>query len=222
MDWNKECAVVIPCLNEGRGICALVTEVRKSLPQVFVIDDGSQDRTGELAGQAGATVLRNQSSQGKGAALRQGWTRAAEAGFTWVLCMDGDGQHAPADIAQFLDRAAKGDVALVIGNRMDNAQAMPWLRRFVNRWMSRRLSRTARLDLPDSQCGFRLLRLDAWQKISLQTTHFEIESEIILAFARAGFKIDFVPVQVIYKGERSKIHPFKDSVRWFRWMWRQF
>jgi hypothetical protein len=86
--------------------------------------------------------------------------------------------------------------------------------------MSERLSQIAGKNLPDTQCGFRLIDLDAWSQLDLQTTHFEIESELALSFAAAGHAIEFVPIEVIYKNERSKIHPVRDTVRWFRW-WRK-
>ena len=103
---------------------------------------------------------------------------------------------------------------------MHAAEKMPRLRRFVNRWMSARISKLAERPLPDSQCGFRLINLDALARMTIATAHFEIESEVLLMFARAGREIQFVPIQVIYKREQSKIHPWRDSVRWFRW-WRQ-
>ncbi len=151
-----------------------------------------------------------------------GWERALERGFTWALTLDGDGQHCPDDIPSFLAEGGTGRVDLVIGNRMsgDQAARMPWLRRRVNEWMSRRLSEAAGQWLPDSQCGFRLIRLDALCQLDLQTSHFEIESEVLLGFVAAGFAVSFVPIQVIYRSERSKIHPVRDTMRWFRW-WNQ-
>jgi hypothetical protein len=131
--------------------------------------------------------------------------------------MDGDGQHAPADMAKFLECAERTGAALVVGNRMNEANRMPRLRRVVNRWMSRQLSALARREFPDSQCGFRLLRLNVLDRIQLSATQFEIESEQLLAFAAAGERIEFVPVEVIYRAERSKIHPLHDTLRWFRW-----
>ena len=104
---------------------------------------------------------------------------------------------------------------------MLNPVSMPWVRRVVNRWMSRKLSRAAGRDLPDSQCGFRLINLVVLESMPLGTTHFEIESEVLLAFARAGKRINFVPVDVRYKSEHSKIHPLLDTVRWFKWWRRQ-
>jgi hypothetical protein len=86
--------------------------------------------------------------------------------------------------------------------------------------MSRRLSQAARRWLPDSQCGFRLLRLDALAGLPISAEHFEIESDVLLAFVRAGFRVEFVPVRAIYKRELSKIHPWRDAARWFGWWWR--
>ncbi len=209
---------MIPCLNEAGAIGLLVRAVREHLPNVIVVDDGSRDDTVQLATQAGAEVLRHECTRGKGAALKTGWQRAAGRGFAWALCMDGDGQHAPADIPKFLARAGSGKAALIVGNRMSDAAPMPWLRRRVNLWMSRRLSRAASRELPDTQCGFRLMRLAAWSAVELRTSHFEIESELLLAFIAAGHAVEFVPIQVIYKNEQSKISPWRDAWRWLRWM----
>jgi glycosyltransferase involved in cell wall biosynthesis len=215
-----DCAVVIPCLDEAATIGALVADVRCFVSTVFVVDDGSNDGTGRDAEQAGAEVLRHARPLGKGAALQTGWRHAREHGFKWVLTMDGDGQHLPADVPAFLERAEKTTSDLIIGNRMLAAEKMPRLRRFVNRWMSARISRMAGRSLPDSQCGFRLINLTALAATPISTAHFEIESEVLLSFALAGRKIEFVPIEVIYKSEQSKIHPLRDALRWFRW-WYQ-
>ena len=220
MDWPAQCAVVIPCLNEAAAIASLVAEIRQRLPTVIVVDDGSSDATASLATQAGALVVQHEQPRGKGAALNSGCRHARELGFLWALTMDGDGQHAPGDIPALLSAAEKGEATLIVGNRMANPAAMPWLQRLTNRWMSRRLSRLTGRSLPDTQCGFRLFRLDAWSALALHTTHFEVESEMLVAFIAAGHGIEFVPVQTIYKREQSKIHPLLDTLRWFRW-WRK-
>ena len=218
MDWPSQCAAVIPCQNEAATIESLVRQVRGQLPGVIVVDDGSTDATGELAGRAGATVVRQETAQGKGAALVAGWRHARERGLDWALTLDGDGQHSPDDIPAFLRCAERSGAALIVGNRMGDVRHMPWLRRQVNRWMSRRLSRMAGRELPDSQCGFRLVDLRALSKLNLVTRHFEIESEVLLAFVDAGYPVEFVPVRAIYKSAQSKIHPWRDTVRWFRWL----
>jgi glycosyltransferase involved in cell wall biosynthesis len=218
VDWKKSCAVVIPCLNEAKALGKVITAVRELIPNVLVVDDGSTDNTSAVAKDASASVLRHERPCGKGAALRDGWAEAQRRGFSWALSMDGDGQHAPGDLPRFLERASRGDVALVSGNRMANTAAMPFVRRCTNRFMSSCLSRVTGVSLPDSQCGYRLMRLDAWSQLAINTACFEIESEILVQFARAHLGIAFVPITVIYGDERSKISPLRDTIKWFRWL----
>lgn len=220
MNWRTQCAAVIPCLNEEAGIGALVPAVRAHVNTVIVVDDGSADSTAARAAQAGAEVIRHEACRGKGAALQTGWRRARRLGLPWTLMLDGDGQHSPADIPAFFKCAEATGAALVVGNRMDHAGQMPWLRRQVNRWMSRRLSRAMGRPLPDSQCGFRLMRLDSWVDAPLVAAHFEVESEMLRRFVATGQVVEFIPIRVIYENERSKIRPFRDTLRWFRWWQR--
>ena len=220
MNWTNRCAAVIPCLNEARNIAEVVTSARRFVPMVFVVDDGSRDETTEIAKRAGAEVLRHSVPQGKGSALQTGWRHALKREFDWALTLDGDGQHAAADIPKFFAAADRIGASLVVGNRMGDPKGMPRVRRVVNHWMSARISALAGTPLPDSQCGFRLMNLQVWSRLVVEAAHFEIESDVLLAFARSGQAIEFVPIRVIYKSEQSKIHPMRDTVRWIRW-WRR-
>ena len=217
MDWSTRCAVVIPCLNEAGAIASIVGQCRRHLPTVIVVDDGSSDDTARQASRAGAQVLRHDRPRGKGVALELGWGAARQSGFMWAMTLDGDGQHSPEDIPHFLARATATEAKLIIGNRMAHASRMPLVRRLVNRWVSRQLSGAAGKEFPDALCGFRLVHLPDWSRLFLQTKNFEIESELLMAFHDAGHAIDFIPIQLIYNNERSKIHPVRDTVRWFRW-----
>ena len=216
---SATCMAVIPCFNEAASIAALVAAVRHHLPNVTVVDDGSSDGTAHLAGEAGAVVVSHQRNRGKGAALRTGLSLALKQGFEWALTLDGDGQHVPEDLPGLLRCAGQTGASLVIGNRMPDAQAIPWLRRQVNRWMSRKLSRRAGRHLPDTQCGLRLIHLGTWAALPFRTERFEVESETLMAFLAVGRRVEFVPIQVIRSGRRSHIHPVTDSLRWLRW-WR--
>ena len=109
---------------------------------------------------------------------------------------------------------------MIVGNRMHSAHRMPFLRRGVNRWMSARLSRYCGCALPDSQCGFRLVHLPSWNQFDFRSEHFEIESELLVRFVRAGLKVEFIRIQTVYAAEHSKVHPLRDTIRWFRW-WRE-
>jgi glycosyltransferase involved in cell wall biosynthesis len=214
------CAAVIPCFNEGATIAQLVSAVRQYVPKVIVVDDGSTDDTAAAARLAGGTVICHAENRGKGAALKTGLAAALKDGCEWALTLDGDGQHRPQDVAAFLRSDASPGALLVVGNRMHSPQAIPWLRRQVNRWMSQRISVRAEQFLPDSQCGFRLVNLKAWARLRLETEHFEYESEMLLAFVRAGHRVEFVPIQVVAKGPQSHIHPIRDTCRWLKW-WRR-
>jgi glycosyltransferase involved in cell wall biosynthesis len=217
MDWQAACAAVIPCLNESAAIGPLVKGVGRHLPSTIVIDDGSTDDTGMIATQAGAVVLRHEVTLGKGRALKTGWAHAHDRGYHWALTMDGDGQHSSEDIPSFFRCAEASSASLIVGNRMTQASRMPLVRRWVNRFMSWQISVLTGRVLPDSQCGFRLVNLSDWAHLPIQGDHFEIESEVLFSFAKAGLAIEFVPIQVIYKQEQSKIQPWRDTCRWLRW-----
>lgn len=220
MNWSERCGVVIPCLNEGQRVGSIVRQVKARVNRVVVIDDGSSDNTGDLARAEGAIVLRHEICKGKGAALCTGlgWLSAEQC--PWAITVDGDGQHSPSDLPVFWECAERTGAALVVGDRMTQPSAMPWIRRFVNGWMSHRLSRLAGQVLPDTQCGFRLLDLNVWKSLAMESRHFEIESEMLLRFIRAGHGVAFVPIQVIYADESSKISPIRDTVRWLKWWWK--
>ena len=212
-----KCAAVIPCFNEGKTIGPLVTRLRQYLPAVIVVDDGSTDGTSVFAEAAGAAVVKHRRNFGKGAALRTGLSLALKQAFEWAFTLDGDGQHAPEDLPAFLEYAGQAGVRLVIGNRMHDAHAIPWLRRQVNRWMSRQLSLRTGRKLPDTQCGFRLVHLKTWATLPLETKRFEVESETLMAFLTAGYQVEFVPIQVIRSARSSHIQPLADTVRWWHW-----
>lgn len=220
MDWRAQCATVIPCLNEELKIGQVVTGVLAHVSTVLVVDDGSVDRTAQVAQSHGALVLRHDRPRGKGRALTTGWKWCSDHQFLWVVTLDGDGQHSPDDIPLFFHAAEECQTSLVVGNRMADTLKMPPLRRFVNRWMSARLSSATGQPLQDTQCGFRLMNLAQWANLPIRAQHYEIESEVLLAFASAGLRIRFVPIRVIYEDERSKINPLRDTLRWWRW-WRQ-
>lgn len=208
---------MIPCFNEAANIANAVAGVKKFLPNVIVADDGSTDATAPQARHAGAEIIRLPKNLGKGAALRRGWQRAGELGCRWVLMLDGDGQHAPEEIPRFFAAAEATGARLVVGNRMGNAADMPFVRRCVNRWMSRRISKLTGAELPDSQCGFRLAHLETLLGLPLHANRFEIESAMLVAFLAAGGPVEFVPVSTIYETRASKIRPLADSWRWLRW-----
>lgn len=212
---DQKCAAIIPCYNEAAEIGRVVAAVKKFVRAVIVIDDGSTDDTGQVASGAGAEVLALTRNSGKGAALRAGWRRAGARKFEWVLMVDGDGQHSADDIPKFFERAEATGARLIVGKR--TFDKIPPFRQWVNRYMSAEISRLAGTEMPDTQCGFRLAEIETLMRLPLAAEHFEIESEMLVAQARAGGKVEFVPIQTIYKNGTSKIRPVRDTLRWLRW-----
>jgi len=211
----KGCAL-IPAYREGTRIAAVVRDVMAVCPHVVVVDDGSPDDTAAAAKAAGATVLVHAVNRGKGAALNTGFQFAREQGYEFVVTLDGDGQHAATDIPGFIDVYAETGVPVVIGNRMAEPSAMPLIRRWTNRFMSWLLSRKMGQSVPDTQNGFRLYRTDVIPEMRVGTQGFSAESEILLELAARGVKMAAVPIKVIYGDEKSKIHPIRDTIRFFR------
>jgi len=208
--------VIIPVYNEADHIGQLVADVKKQLSDVVVVDDGSRDGSAESARPAGAVVLTHETNRGKGAALATGFAYALKGGWDAVLIMDGDGQHACEDIRAFCSAAEDADV--IVGNRLLDARNMPLVRYLTNRFMSFVVSRSAGCRIPDSQCGFRLIRRRVLATVVCGTEHYEAESELLVEAARQGYRIVSVPVKTIYRKEKSKIRPFTDTIRFIKLM----
>jgi glycosyltransferase involved in cell wall biosynthesis len=213
----KTC-VIIPTYNEAKTIGELVSQVRSQNMDVVVVDDGSQDNTFEIAQSRGATILRNEINQGKGASLIKGFRYALEKGFDAIVTMDGDGQHLSEEIPYFMRLAKYSDSGIFVGNRMSRPKTMPWPRLLTNKFMSYLISKITKQKIPDTQCGFRLIKKAVLEKLDLKTCKYETESEILIKGARLGFKIESVPIKTIYEGEKSQINPFVDTLRFIRYI----
>lgn len=216
----KTC-VIIPTYNEAKEIARLIKEIRLQNLDVLVVDDGSSDNTSQIAQGSGAITLRNEKNQGKGASLIKGFNYALTYDYDAVITMDGDGQHLPEDIPFFLRLAKYSDSAIFIGNRMQKIKNMPIGRVITNTFMSWFLSCLAKQKIPDTQCGFRLIKKEALKNIKLATCKYETESEILIKGSRLGFKIESVPIKTIYLDEKSQINPFIDTLRFIRLVIRE-
>ncbi|MBM3307029.1 MAG: glycosyltransferase family 2 protein [Candidatus Eisenbacteria bacterium] len=210
--------VVIPCKNVEETIGRLVGRIREVAPALdaLVVDDGSDDRTGAVAREAGASVVRHEVNRGKGAALKTGFACAAERGYDAVVTMDGDLQHDPAALPAFVEALEKEGADIVVGSRMRAVGAMPAIRIWTNRTTSRIVSRLAGQDIPDSQSGYRILRTDVVRDLPLVTSRYDTESEILIRAARRGARISSIPIESIYAGGVSHINPFVDTLRFVR------
>ena len=213
-------AALIPAYLEEKHIGDVVRRTLKQLANVVVVDDGSNDRTAEEARNAGADVIVHEKNRGKGESIKSGFRYWLEHGSTYVVILDADGQHLPEEIERFLAAAASGIGELLIGTRMNDVREMPFVRRAVNRYMSRKISRACGQDIPDTQCGFRMVHRSIMSNLLGGTERFDYETEMLILASRAGCRIASVPISTVYSDEVSSIHPVRDTLRFFKLMRR--
>jgi glycosyltransferase involved in cell wall biosynthesis len=210
--------VVIPAKNLETTVADVIRRVRELEADeldVLVVNDGSTDDTSRIARDAGAAVVDHPENLGKGAALRTGFAHAIEHGYDAVITMDGDGQHDPATIPRFLETLRGCEADIVVGTRMHAVGEMPKIRIWTNRTTSRVVSFLAGQEIPDSQSGYRVIRIRVLKDVlrSLVTTKYDLESEILIRAARRGFRIAAMAIKSIYTGTVSHINPVVDTLR---------
>jgi len=215
-------AALIPAYFEGRQIADVAQRTRAQLNRVLVIDDGSTDATEAEARRGGAEVLRHAVNQGKGAAIKTGLRKlSAETEIAYILILDGDGQHLPEEIPVFLEEANRSRAPMIVGSRMHDLEKMPFVRKMTNLFMSSQISKVCGQTIPDTQCGFRMMeRSLAAAMCDTQTSKYDYETEMLVIAAKRGCRIASVPVSTVYGDEVSKIHPVRDTLRFFKLMRR--
>ncbi|MDE0041130.1 MAG: glycosyltransferase family 2 protein, partial [Candidatus Poribacteria bacterium] len=128
----KTC-LLLPAYNVSRTVKRAIREANLFIGDIIVVDDGSRDKTAEIALACGAVVLKHTRNCGKGMALRTGFDYAIRAGYQLIFTMDSDGQHNPSDLPRFLDRFRQTKPDILIGGRFEDRSAMPFHRQLNNR-----------------------------------------------------------------------------------------
>ncbi|HWG44483.1 MAG TPA: glycosyltransferase family 2 protein [Gemmataceae bacterium] len=222
---SLELSVVMPCLNEARTVGRCVEKALRTMRElgiageVVVSDNGSTDDSVTLAEQAGARVV-HQPLKGYGNALRKGF---AEARGRYIIMGDCDDSYDFTDLKRFVDRLRAG-ADLVMGNRFAGEikpGAMPWLHRWIgNPILTRFLNLLFRTGVGDTHCGLRGFRKDAVQRMNLHMPGMELASEMVIKSARAGQRIEEVPITLWPDGRDRPPHlrSFRDGWRHLRFM----
>jgi glycosyltransferase involved in cell wall biosynthesis len=213
---RKTVAAVIPAYLEEKHIADVVRRTLRQLDNVLVIDDGSADATAITARNAGAEVIVHPQNRGKGESIKTGLRHWLDRHFVYVVVLDGDSQHLPEEIEGFLGAASSTRAELLIGTRMKDVREMPLLRRFVNRYMSNKISRVCGQPIPDTQCGFRMVYRSLIPDLLGGAERFDYETEMLILASRKGCRIESVPITTVYSDEVSSIHPVRDTVRFFK------
>ena len=217
--------IIIPALNAASSLPSLIDRIRRIAPAscILVVDDGSGDRTHEVAARASASVLRHDRNLGKGGALKSGIRHALEDERTEaIITLDADGQHDPGDLPGFVDVWKRDGADLVIGNRRILGSSMPFHRRLSNVLTSFLVSARTGRKIPDSQCGFRLLTRRFAETVRVYSDGFEAETEWIMRGAASGFRIGWTPVQTVYNAHPSHMKKWATTKAFVRILLQEY
>lgn len=188
--------IVIPAYNEEKHIAGVLKEALSSKLPVILVDDGSRDKTYEMAKKVAVDAIRHEVNLGKGAALKTGCEAAFEKGAQAIIVMDSDGQHKAEDLPKFI-KALEGGCEVVFGSRNLN-YGVPLVRYLGNKFASVLISLLFGIYVSDLICGFRAFTKEAYKKIEWESTGYGVETEVVINTARANLKHCEVPVQTVY------------------------
>jgi glycosyltransferase involved in cell wall biosynthesis len=205
MTGLRNIALVIPAYNVAGQIGDVLSQVLEWIPRksVCVVDDGSSDDTREQAVPFGILFLRHPRNRGKGEALKTGFRACLSMAADAVFTLDGDGQHDPARIPEFLEVASRTGCDLVVGKRPFRLGEMPPDRIFSNRTSSMITSLAAGRMIADSQCGYRLYGRAVLESVHAVTSRYEMETEMLIRASRMGFRIGWCPFKTGRAGRHS-------------------
>lgn len=206
--------VILPAYNEQDLIGSVILLTKTYADNVIVVDDGSSDKTAEIARQAGVEVVIHETNKGKGGALKTGFMVAANHGADIIVTMDSDGQHDPAEIPKLIAPIIKGEAEMVNGSRYLNGHETntPKYRRFGQAVLDELTNISSGLEITDSQSGFRAFAASITDVFRFNAQGMAIESEMLADAAKSGVRIKEVDIGVRYDVEGSTINPIKHGL----------
>lgn len=211
MSHPTSLSIILPCLNEAASLKLLIPVLKQHQPtaEILIVDDGSTDDSATVAKQLGATVISHPYRKGNGAAIKSG-ARAATGEI--LVFMDADNQHNPADIARLVNKLEEG-YDMVVGARDAGSQASLG-RSLANGFYNRLASWIVEHPVADLTSGFRAVRAKQFREfLYLLPNTFSYPTTITMAFFRAGYNIQYIPIVAAKRIGKSHIRPLKDGVR---------
>ncbi|AKB53800.1 glycosyltransferase (family 2) [Methanosarcina barkeri MS] len=206
--------MILPAFNEEISIGSVVLLTRYYADSVIVVDDGSSDRTADIARKAGAEVIVHEVNKGKGAALKTGFAAADDLGADIIVTMDSDGQHNPAEIPKLVDPIIKGEADIVNGSRYLNGldKNTPSYRRVGQTILDGATKLNSGLHITDSQSGFRAFSASTKDAFRFKAQGMAIESEMLADAGKSDLRIAEVEIGVRYDVDCSTEHPIKHGL----------
>ncbi len=203
--------VGMPAFNEAKYVGSLVLQILPYADEVVVVDDGSTDRTAQIAEMAGAKVVRHGSNMGYGSAirglLREGLQRNAEV----LVILDADAQHDPSEIPTLV-QAIRDGADVVIGSRAAQQHRIPAYRRFGQRVIGGFTRLASKSSVGDTESGFRAYSRHALETLKLKETGMAVSAEIVSAASAQGLTVREVPITVSYDTDGSTLHPVRHGL----------
>lgn len=192
--------VVIPAYNEEKTIVEVIKKLKPLVDEIIVIDDGSTDRTFQLAKQQGVIVLRHLINRGQGAALQTGNQYALKRGAEIIVHFDADGQFLAEEIKDIIQPIEQGLAEVVFGSRfLEKKSKIPWLKKQVIIPLAHLVNKLIiGFSLTDPQSGFRALSKNAAEVVQIENDGMAHCSEILYKVFKNNFKVKEVPITVIY------------------------
>ncbi len=220
---GPEISVIVPCLNEEAAVGTVVDQAWEGIErsgrrgEVIVVDNGSTDRSAEIAAAHGATIVREE-RPGYGSAYLAG---LAHARGEYLVMGDADATYPLAELAPFVERLAAGD-DLVMGSRFEgtiHGEAMPWLNRHIgNPILTGMLNLFFGVKVSDAHCGMRAVRRDVLPVLNLHSTGMEFASETVFKAFRRGLRVSEIPIDYYPRVGESKLNRFGDAWRHVKFM----
>ena len=214
---DRGICVIIPTYNNGGTIGRVVSETLQMCDDVIVVNDGSTDATTDILHRIeGITLVEYANNKGKGHALKCGFKRALEMGFSYAITLDGDGQHFPADIAKFLKANMEHPGALIVGQRnlegVERSKGSDFANKFSNFWFWVQTGKK----LQDTQTGYRLYPLKKLKGLSLLTSRYEAELELMVFASWNGVELISIPIDVYYPPQSERVSHFRPGMDFAR------
>jgi glycosyltransferase involved in cell wall biosynthesis len=216
MELSVQICVVVPVYNHALTLSAVVRGAQAQFPVIAVNDGSTDDTANVLAREPGITIVTLDPNRGKGAALRAGFAKAGELGFTHAITIDADGQHPTSALGDFAAACRRQPAALIIGVRDFKEARAPMERRATNALSNLCFHVETGVPLGDTQCGYRCYPLAAVNALSVKSERYAFELEIMVKAAWAGIPLLAQPVAVDYAAPTSRLShfdPWRDLTR---------